>query len=104
MSALKDTFHLMSEKPIHAGDLAEYQGSAKALAGCRCVILNTPLRGKVAARTPSRVRVVVRLGDGRVVTRAVKSESLKRLGGGCLETKGRGMRDEHPSGICSAAG
>jgi hypothetical protein len=57
---------------LHNGDLAEYQGSVKMLAGCRCEVIDRL----------TRVCIHVRLADGRLVTRWVKPESLKRLGGG----------------------
>lgn len=61
---------------IHNGDLAEYQGRVKALAGCRCEVTDRL----------QRVCVHVLLADGRIVTRWVKPENLKRLAGGVLET------------------
>lgn len=63
---------------IHNGDLAEYQGSVKALAGCRCEVIDRL----------QRVCVHVRLADGRLVTRWVKPKNLKRLGGGLLDEDG----------------
>ncbi len=70
---------------IHAGDFAEYTGPLKRLADLKC---------EVGSRTPTgkRVRVTMRLADGRVVARLIKPENLKRLGGGVLENQRQ--RDE----------
>ena len=69
-------------KTIYAGDLAEYQGSVKALAGCRCEVFDRR----------QRVCIHVLLADGRIITRWVKPGNLKRLGGGCSVKTG--MRAE----------
>lgn len=62
----------MSEA-VHAGDLAEYRGTVKALAGQRCIVEQDLL---------ARVRVAFRTDDGAVIVRNVARKNLKRLGGG----------------------
>lgn len=60
---------------IHAGDLAEYVGPVKRLAGARLEVDSlTPKR--------TRVRCVIRLANGCTAMRLFKPENLKRLGGG----------------------
>ena len=57
---------------VHAGDLAEYRGTVKLLAGKRCeVIEDSPMRVKVAFSILNITLV-----------RYVKRSNLKRLGGG----------------------
>lgn len=58
---------------VHAGDLAEYCGTVKALAGRRCEVVEVLL---------ARVRVAFRNYDGAMITCNVKAANLKRLGGG----------------------
>lgn len=60
---------------VHTGDLAEYAGSHKALAGVKCEIGDRTATGK-------RVRCTLRLADGSVVVRLIKPDNLKKLGGG----------------------
>ena len=55
------------------GDLAEYCGTVKALAGRECEVVEQLL---------SRMRVAFRNDAGAIVRRNVKCKNLKRLGGG----------------------
>jgi hypothetical protein len=64
----------MTDVQVHAGDLAEYTGTVKALAGARCVVDQDLL---------ARVRVVFKIGASTIV-RNVKRKNLKRLGGGVI--------------------
>lgn len=64
---------------INVGDVAQYAGRSKALAGCRCV---------VNSWTPSkkRVRVVFRDAGGADLFEArIKPDNLKRVGGGAAK-------------------
>ena len=63
---------------IHTGELAEYAGQYKALAGVKCEVGERTATGK-------RVRCTLRLADGRVVVRLIKPDNLKKLGGGVID-------------------
>lgn len=63
---------------INTGDLAEYQGRVKALAGCRCVVNSWTASQK-------RVRVVFRDAAGEdLFETVVKPDNLTPVGGGLL--------------------
>lgn len=67
---------------LHNGDSGEYIGRVKRLKGKRCTVHERTVSGKSA-------RVFFEI-DGRPVRRTVRLTSLKRLGGGVLESKEEG--------------
>lgn len=67
-----------AEPAVHDGDLAEYSGTHKALAGLRCEV-------GAFTQTGKRVRCTVRLPNGHVVVRLIKPDNLKKVGGGVTD-------------------